>query len=250
MCILLSPLHNYFLKSPSECNMAGRLSDDHMDQLESFIGTGPKTFRLLYSFTRDGCGPQPFHSKCDNQGPTVTVVYNPQGSVYGGYTSLAWQNSGNWKQDDQAFLFQLVFSHQKLCRKFPSKKTTQDVFHYSSYGPLFGYGHALLLFSNNVNPVNGVFSLSTASGHMNPSEDYEYGGVKPADINNGTMDVVEGEVYSVTGTCMWLIRIRCKSGICMCQLFLCLNEDAFKNNIKKLFKRNKLCYDLLLNKNT
>ena len=48
--------------------------------------------------------------------------------------------------------------------------------------------------------VNGVFPLSTASGRMNPSPSYGYGGVKPADINNGTMDVVEGEVYSVTGT--------------------------------------------------
>jgi len=35
---------------------------------------------------------------------------------------------------------------------------------------------------------------------MNTSTSYEYGGVKPADINNGTMDVVEAEVYSVTGT--------------------------------------------------
>jgi len=115
--------------------MPGRLSDDHMDQLESFIGTGPKTFRLLYSFTRDGCGNQPFHSKCDNQGPTVTVVYNPQGSVCGGYTSLAWQSSGDWKQDDQAFLFQLAFSNQKLCRKFPSKHTVNGVYHNSLYGP-------------------------------------------------------------------------------------------------------------------
>jgi len=204
--------------------MTGRLSDDYMDQLETFIGTGPKTFRLLYSFTRDGCGLQPFHSKCDNQGPTVTVLYNPQGSVYGGYTSLAWQSpsSGQRKRDDQAFLFQLVFLNQKLCRKFPSKKTTYGVYHNSSFGPLFGYGHDLVLFCNinsNVNPVNGLFSLSTADGQMNPRSDYEYGGVKTADINNGTMDVVEGEVYSVTGTCMWLIRITCKSVICMCQLF-------------------------------
>ena len=102
--------------------MTGRLSDDHMDQLESFIGTGPKTFRLLYSFTRDGCGLQPFHNRCDNQGPTVTVLYNPQGSVYGGYTSVAWRSSGDWKRDDQAFLFQLAFSNQKLCRRFPRKK--------------------------------------------------------------------------------------------------------------------------------
>ena len=48
-------------------------------------------------------------------------------------------------------------------------------------------------------PANGVFPLSTAGGGMDPSDAYEYGGMKPADINNGTMDVVEAEVYSVTG---------------------------------------------------
>jgi len=205
--------------------MAGRLSDDHMDQLEAFIGTGPKTFRLLYSFTRDGCGLQPFHSKCNNQGPTVTVVYNPQGSVYGGYTSLAWKSAGYWQRDDQAFLFQLAFSYQKLCRKFPSKLTTKSVYHSNTHGPFFGSGGGLLLFyslglTNNLNPVNGVFPLSTVNGLMIHNEDYEYNGVKPADINNGTMDVVEVEVYSVTGTCLWLIRITCNSIICMCQCFM------------------------------
>ena len=187
--------------------MTGRLSDDHMDQLESWIGTGPKSFRLLYSFTRDGCGPVPFHSKCDNQGPTVTILYNPQGSVYGGYASLAWQSPspyGQYEQDNQAFLFQLMFSNRKLCHKFPSNKTTSSVLHNIAYGPGFGHGpgHDLLLFrniNNNLNPVNGVFPLSTANGHMNPSSDYEYGGVKTTNINNGTMDVVEAEVYSVTG---------------------------------------------------
>jgi len=201
------------------------MSDDHMDQLETWIGTGPKTFRLLYSFTRDGCGLQPFHSKCDNQGPTVTVLYNPQGSVYGGYTSLAWQSSGGaWKQDNQAFLFQLVFSHQKLCRKFPSKETLYSVFQFSKNGPYFGSGPDLKLFYNldNMTPVNGVFPLSTA-GQMYTSSSYEYGGVKPADINNGTLDVVEAEVYSVTGTWMLLTRI------------ICYGINAFKIKIDVVF---------------
>jgi len=220
--------------------MAGRLSDDHMDQLESFIGSGPKTFRLLYSFTRDGCGLQPFHSKCDNQGPTLTVLYNPQGSVYGGYTSLAWQSlsPGQWKQDDLAFLFQLVFSNQKLCRKFPSNKTDKSVYQYSLNGPYFGSGPGLRSFynlNNNLNSVNGVFSLSRAKGEMKPSIDYEYSGVKTADINNATMDVVEGEVYSVTGACMMLIIITCTGITIMCQLILCIIDDAFIIKINIVF---------------
>jgi len=180
--------------------MTGRLSEDHMDQLENWIGSGPKDFNLLYSITRDGCDPVPFHSKCDDKGPTVTVVYNTHGSVYGGYTSLAWQSSGFGKQDDKAFLFQLLHSYQKLCRKFPSQKTADSIYHSSGYGPSFGDGTDLELFSKKVNPVQGIFSLSKANGGMYPSDSFEYGGVTAADINNDTMKVVEIEVYSVTGT--------------------------------------------------
>ncbi|XP_052212383.1 interferon-induced protein 44-like [Dreissena polymorpha] len=70
--------------------MTGQFNDKYMDQLESWIGTGPKIFTLLYQITRDGCNATTFHQKCDNQGPTVTVLYNQQGSVYGVYGSASW----------------------------------------------------------------------------------------------------------------------------------------------------------------
>ncbi|KAH3825421.1 hypothetical protein DPMN_127296 [Dreissena polymorpha] len=49
--------------------------------------------------------------ECDNQGPTVTVLYNPQGSVYGGYVSASWISGTSdsyikdYIQDSRAFLF-------------------------------------------------------------------------------------------------------------------------------------------------
>ena len=46
----------------------GKLADEEMDQLETWIGAGPKQFTLLYSATRDGCVATTFHQKCDNQG--------------------------------------------------------------------------------------------------------------------------------------------------------------------------------------
>ncbi|XP_052285297.1 interferon-induced protein 44-like [Dreissena polymorpha] len=78
--------------------MAGQLPEKYMDQLESWIGTGPKTFTLLYKITRDGCNATTFHQMCDNQGPTVTVLYNQQGSVYGGYESASWTSSDDFRE--------------------------------------------------------------------------------------------------------------------------------------------------------
>ena len=64
--------------------MAGQLPDKYMDRLESWIGTGPKTFTLLYKISRDGCNATTFHQMCDNHGPTVTVLYNKQVRCMGG----------------------------------------------------------------------------------------------------------------------------------------------------------------------
>ena len=183
--------------------MSGRLSDEQMDQLKDWIGTGPKQFSLLYAITRDGCGPAQFHKMCDNQGPTVTVIYNTQGSVFGAYTSIAWEStSESWKRDDLAFIFQLVFSNKKLYRHFPSNKTTNTVYHGARNGLLFGNGGNYdfhLFHGQTVNAVNGVYALAPVNGQMTASSNFVYGSVKSADINNGLMDVVEAEVYRVTG---------------------------------------------------
>ena len=133
--------------------MTGKLTDKFMDQLEQWIGTGPKKFDLLYAITRDGCKSATFHQKCDNQGPTVTVLYNQHGSIYGGYTALGWANQGQWKQDNNAFLFRLQYNHTETGNMFPYKSGPNSVFHYPTYGPLFGAGngHDLLTFTNEVN---------------------------------------------------------------------------------------------------
>ena len=142
---------------------------------------------------------QPCSTRCATM--KATVLYNPQGSVYGGYTSISWQVDGGWKRDDQAFLFQLAFSNKKLFRKFPINKPDTAVYHSSSYGPLFGNGDDMRVFSRSIQSVDGVFPLAKSSGMIKPSDSFVYNGVTAADINNGTMDVVEVEVYGLIGKC-------------------------------------------------
>ncbi|KAH3776045.1 hypothetical protein DPMN_177458 [Dreissena polymorpha] len=107
--------------------MAGQLPDKYMDKLESWIGTGPKIFTLLYKITKDGCDAATFHQKCDNQGPTVTVLYNQQGSVYGGYGSASWNSTAAYINDAQAFLFQLKYSGSDKYTKFPVLKSANGL---------------------------------------------------------------------------------------------------------------------------
>ena len=46
---------------------------------------------LLVRASRDGYAASVFHSKCDNKGPTVTVVKS-RGNIFGGFTEESWTN--------------------------------------------------------------------------------------------------------------------------------------------------------------
>ena len=51
-------------------------------------------WRLLFRASRDGFAALAFHSKCDNKGPTVTVVKSG-GNIFGGFTENAWTSKIN-----------------------------------------------------------------------------------------------------------------------------------------------------------
>ena len=65
-------------------------SDVHQQSLKSWLPTGLEgKWCLLFRASRDGFGTETFHSKCDNKGPTITVVKSG-GYIFGGYTEESW----------------------------------------------------------------------------------------------------------------------------------------------------------------
>jgi hypothetical protein len=59
----------------------------------------------IYRATRDGDAN--FHAFCDNKGPTVVVIL-ANGHLFGGYTSIDWDDSGSFKTDTKSFVFSLT----------------------------------------------------------------------------------------------------------------------------------------------
>ena len=51
-------------------------------------------WRLLFRASRDGFAASAFHSKCDNKGPTITVVKSG-GNIFGGFSENAWTSKYN-----------------------------------------------------------------------------------------------------------------------------------------------------------
>jgi len=189
----------------------GRLDEDDMDQLEQWIGTGPKTFTLLYCATRDGCAADAFHKNCDSQGATVTVLYNPDGSVYGGYTGQAWNGALNgYVTDASAFLYQLKFSGFLQCTKFPIINGNNAQYSNATYGPTFGNGHELNTFQGTINPSAGVYALNGGVKLINTL--YQISNMSANvkswnDINNGNMRVTDIEVYKVASKITFVIYV-------------------------------------------
>ena len=100
--------------------------------------TNYNRMELIYRGSRDGMTSNNFHNKCDNKNPTIVLYKNTKDSVFGGYTSLAWANSGDYRPDPQAFIFTLINIHNSGPTKFNVKNEKEGVYHNSSFGPTFG----------------------------------------------------------------------------------------------------------------
>jgi hypothetical protein len=100
-------------------------------------------WRLLYRASRDGNTAEAFHSKCNHQSKTLTIVRSTLGYIFGGYTDQAWDSSGNYKIDNNEFLFSLLNPTSKPIFLKVANNGQDAICCYSTYGPAFGRGHDL-----------------------------------------------------------------------------------------------------------
>lgn len=105
--------------------------------LQSLKVIQPLTRKLWFIIFRDGFGASDFHQHCDNKGPTLTIIQEQNGYLFGGYISLSWQSpdKAEYKWDRSAFIFTLSNPHNIPPTKYiPSK---QAFCNSVNYGPHF-----------------------------------------------------------------------------------------------------------------
>jgi hypothetical protein len=109
-----------------------------------------KSWRLLYRGTRDGFGTANFHSKCDQQSNTVTIILTTGGYIFGGFTPLAWDSSGTYRADStgKSFLFSLKNPRNTEPKIFPLSTASRAIYCNASYVPTFGGGHDVYVAPN------------------------------------------------------------------------------------------------------
>ena len=103
-------------------------------------------FNLLYRGSDDKFTLVNFHKLCDNKGPTMCIIHNDVGNIFGGYTSKSWTSPSEKQKvyDDKAFLF-LIKAYkesQEYPKIFKCKDPEHAVYHNKDSGPIFGKDHA------------------------------------------------------------------------------------------------------------
>ncbi|XP_059203467.1 interferon-induced protein 44-like [Centropristis striata] len=156
--------------------MNSRLSKTQQRTICSQLGN--VKLQLVYKATIHGFTGAAFHQRCDNCSPTLSVGYNASGFVFGGITKQPFSQTGNYMNDDQAFLF--TFSGEKLLR-YPVTTPAHAVRMVANSGPYFG--EALVL-------LNG----SKAVVHSNPGNYYNF---DPAQMHGNDLRLTECEVYEI-----------------------------------------------------
>ena len=68
-------------------------NDEHRRILIGWLSAHSGEWRLLYRASRDGFRAATFHARCDDKGPTVTIVKSGN-NIFGGFTELSWQSPG------------------------------------------------------------------------------------------------------------------------------------------------------------
>lgn len=97
------------------------------------------SFRKLYKMSVHGARPRDFHTHCDEQGPTLTLIRTRDGCSCGGYTDASWDSVSDWKACAKAFIFSLVGPTGVGCL-FPLRETGVEraIRCRGGYGPAFG----------------------------------------------------------------------------------------------------------------
>ncbi|XP_034035996.1 interferon-induced protein 44-like [Thalassophryne amazonica] len=156
--------------------LQSRLSRSQQETILSHLGHVKLT--LLYKASVHGFTAAAFHQRCDYHCPTLSVGYNASGYVFGGYTTQAFNQTGQYVYDDQAFLFTL---------------SGKDILTYKTLSPNYA-----MYMTNNCGPNFGAaFVLINEGQPQVYSKPGTYYSFPTAEMHGNDFKLTECEVYQV-----------------------------------------------------
>ena len=164
-----------------------------MGKIKEWIGN--KKLELIYRGTRDGMTNKNFFEKCENKGKTLTIIKNDKNNIFGGYSSISFQNNSNGAQNaPDSFIFTLINMHNTEPTKFPSKKNGGEIHYDINYGPCFGSGWDIGLYGDFLNRGGWSYFPANYNDTLGKGNSIFTGNL---DSNNKDLKIKEIEIFKV-----------------------------------------------------
>ena len=138
-------------------------------------------YRLLFRASENKYKASNFHSKCDGNNNTVTLVKTKNGKIFGGFTDAKWDQSSSYKSGSNGFIFSL--DNNEI---YYNKNSSYNIYGVSGYGPYFGSGDFYI--SDN---------CKTNNSNENMGNSYENNGKKYALTGYSNFLVEDYEVFQL-----------------------------------------------------
>jgi len=123
--------------------------------IQTWLGA-PRLWTLMYRGTRDTFGGAQFHARCNNIGPTISIIRSTGNFIFGGYNPQNWTSSSAYLPGGGSFIFTLNNSYGDPPTVF-RWNVSYGPYDNATYGPTFGGGHDMHV-SNNSNSITGSYS--------------------------------------------------------------------------------------------
>jgi len=139
-----------------------RPSEEEFINMQLSMGHA-KMGEILYIASEDGDDVAVFHEKCDEMGPTVTIIETTEGYLLGGYSDKDWSSRNEYIPSSLAFIFATRPTLSR-CNIKPGHEQTAVLTNFK-LGPSFGgdltinenamgNSHSTLSFLSYVCPTN------------------------------------------------------------------------------------------------
>jgi hypothetical protein len=92
------------------------------------------------------------------------VILTTKDFIFGGFTPIAWNSTSEYKADNsqRSFVFSAKNARNSDARSFPLVNSSSAIWCNSSYGPIFGNGHDIIVYDNCNENTNSYTNLGNA----------------------------------------------------------------------------------------
>ena len=165
--------------------------------LNDFIVILPKIKSgvLLYQVSKDGASPVTFHEKCDNKGPTLTIVKTDTGHIFGGFNPISYISEPMYNECEDSFIFSLSNGEEIRPVKCPVKRYMKQHAikqNEKMYSPGFGEIDSADLFISYKNLSNSYSNLGKVYKAPKNCDPNKFLAGRPNKWN-----VIDVEVYAI-----------------------------------------------------